>query len=146
MHQSAICEIGVQRGMLVNESVAMISEQAGARRILVIDDYLDSRFVTCMALGLRGHTCDHVGTALDAVASISSFRPDVVILEWALRDGSGIGLASRLRDVAAEQGVALRVIAVSCQYERCGMCVTEGFDHYLSKPVAMDELERLVRG
>jgi two-component system, OmpR family, response regulator len=115
------------------------------RRVLVVDDYRDSRYVTCVALGLRGHTCGHVGSSRDALEAIGTFRPDVVVLEWALRDGSGIGLATRLRDVSAEHGIALRVIAASSQDEPNGLSAAEGFEAYLSKPVSMDELDDLLR-
>jgi len=115
------------------------------RRVLVVDDFRDSRYVTCIGLGLRGHTCDGVGSSRGALEAIGTFRPDVVVLEWALRDGTGLGLATRLRQAAAAHGVALRVIAVSTQYEPMGMCATEGFEAYLSKPVSMDELDDLLR-
>jgi DNA-binding response OmpR family regulator len=111
----------------------------------VVDDYLDSRFVMCVALTMRGHTCDHVGTAGAAIASIATFRPDVVLLEWALRDGSGVGLALRLRRASVELGLALRIIAVSSQNEPTGFSVAEGFESYFSKPVAMDQLDETLR-
>lgn len=115
------------------------------RRVLVVDDFRDSRYVTCVALGLRGHTCDHVGSSRGALEAIGTFCPDVVVLEWALRDGTGIGLATRLREAAAARGVVLRVIAVSTQSEPTGMSETEGFEAYLAKPVSMDELDELLR-
>ncbi|HEY3802974.1 MAG TPA: response regulator [Kofleriaceae bacterium] len=122
----------------------MIRPVRPALRILVVDDYLDSRFVTCVALTMRGYTCDHVGGSADALAAIESFRPDVVVLEWALRDGSGIGLAARLREASSALGIALRVIAVSSQWEPWGLSTTEGFERYFSKPVSMDELDELI--
>ena len=118
---------------------------SSARRVLVVDDYVDSRYVTCVALGLRGHTCDHVGTARAAFSSLATFRPDVVLLEWALRDGSGRGLSLRLRRASLELGVVLRVIAVSSQNEPAGLALAEGFDHYMTKPVSMDELDEVLR-
>jgi two-component system phosphate regulon response regulator PhoB len=118
---------------------------SSTRRVLVVDDYLDSRFVMCVALTMRGHTCDHVGTAGAAIASIATFRPDVVLLEWALRDGSGVGLALRLRRASVELGLALRIIAVSSQNEPTGFSVAEGFESYFSKPVAMDQLDETLR-
>lgn len=145
MHQS------VRLSAMAGPSHVTESEQhvarlvSSARRVLVVDDYVDSRYVTCVALGMRGHTCDHVGTADAALASIATFRPDVVLLEWALRDGSGVGLASRLRRASRELGLALRIIAVSSQNEPSGLLVAEGFESYFLKPVAMDELDETLR-
>jgi two-component system OmpR family response regulator len=126
----------------VTESILPVLQATFPRRVLVVDDYRESRFVTCVALTLRGHTCGHVGTASAALASIETFRPDVVVIEWALRDGSGRGLADEVRRVAAELGQRVRVIAVSSQPEP--LAAAERFDRYLSKPVVMDELDQLI--
>lgn len=113
-------------------------------RVLVIDDHVGSRVATCSSLELHGYTCAHAGTASDAFAAIASFHPSIVLLEWSMRGGWGVGLARQLRERAAADQLCLIVIAVSTQEEPDAFCVDEGVDAYLVKPIAAPELARTV--
>ena len=77
------------------------------------------------------------------MAVVGAFRPDVVVLEWNLRDGGGLGLARRLRD---RSEAPLFVIVVSTQNEPASFRESEGADAYLVKPLLLDELEELLTG
>lgn len=95
----------------------------------------------CTALRLRGHHCIHAGTLADALVATVAFRPGVVLLEWSVRGGWGLGLARRLRSLADER---LVVIAVSTQSEPDGFRAAEGVDEYFAKPISMTALDRFL--
>jgi len=65
----------------------------------------------------------------------------VVILEWAFRDGTGVGLARRLRALSSQHGRKLVVVIVSFENEPEGFRVDENVDEYLVKPVYPDVIE-----
>ncbi len=110
-------------------------------RILVIDDYAATRTLAKQVLAMRGHLCEAVGTALAALRAVEWFKPDVAILEWSLRDGSGLGLAEQLRARTRVQGRSLVVAELSALDRPSDFC--EDVDAYFTKPVCLQEIEQL---
>src|SRR5215510_13909180 len=68
----------------------------------------------CDVLRHRGHTCEAVATRPEAFDMMSSFAPDVVLLEWAMRDESGRGLARRLcaQSVVGNWDIAIILLTI----------------------------------
>ncbi|MDQ2990093.1 MAG: response regulator [Pseudomonadota bacterium] len=113
-----------------------------ARKIIIVDDNLDAARTTAELLSLLGH---EVGVAHDgksALALLHQARPDVAILDIGLPDIDGYALGRAFRD----QGFAGRMVALTGYgQERDKLLSAEaGFDHHLTKPVALDELERAI--
>jgi two-component system, OmpR family, response regulator len=109
-------------------------------RILVLDEHEPSLVVLCRVLASRGHTCDAVSSAADALDLVASLRPRVVLYEWYRRDGRGLGLAKALRAACA---LSMMVIAVSALDQPHGFCATEEVDAYITKPFDVARLESL---
>lgn len=83
-------------------------------RIMILDDHALSRQALFAAFRSRGYQCLAVETPDEAVASIETFAPHVVIMEWAFRPPApiGIGLAARLRACSVKRGQSLFVVVV----------------------------------
>jgi len=111
------------------------------KRFLVVDEHWCSRAATRLALSLKGHRCLAVATALEALDAVDIFAPEVVLLEWDFRDGSGIGLARQMRQRAAANGRGLIVIATSAQPKRLVVRGCAELDAYLVKPASILEVE-----
>ncbi|HEV7855641.1 MAG TPA: response regulator [Herminiimonas sp.] len=71
------------------------SEQAPFRRILVVEDYLDSQEITCELLRLMGHTAEGVSNAEDALAYLDKNIVDVLLTDINLPKMSGVALAEQ---------------------------------------------------
>ncbi|MEV1320615.1 response regulator transcription factor [Micromonospora arborensis] len=107
-------------------------------RVLVVDDELFLADLIASALRYAGFASTTAGDCAEAEATVARERPDLIILDVLLPDGSGIDLCRRLR----ENGVLAPVIfltarrAVADKIE--GLSV--GGDDYLTKPFSLDEL------
>ncbi len=112
-----------------------------ARRILVLDDHAGSRAVMCRALELRGYVCWEASDEASARSVIAASTPDVVLFEWHLERRPARGLAARLRGLAR---TPMRVIAVSTMDEPADFRDQEGVDGYLTKPIDLDALDRIL--
>lgn len=110
-------------------------------KILVVDDHAPSIAVLCHALTSRGHACEAVSTATDALNCVDRFQPQVVFYEWNLRGGQVCGLAARLR--AASRSVAF-VIVLSTLNEPDEFCENELVDAYLTKPFDVGQVESVL--
>ena len=84
---------------------------AAKPRILVAEDDDDIRAVFEMVLGDR-YEIRCAGTAAHALAVASTWKPDVVLLDWTLPDASGEELVARLRAMNAHFAT-LPIVVVS---------------------------------
>ncbi len=116
------------------------------RRILLVDDNTDLDGMLARCLTLDGH---RVTCAADAVAAIEAARferPEVAILDLGLAGIDGFRLARALRIQSWGRDMLLVAVAGREGDEEMGRAMRAGFDHYLSTPVKLDQLDVLMRG
>lgn len=113
-------------------------ELSRCTRVLVVDEHALSRKVVALMLKMSGHETLAVASVADALDSIVTFGPDVVVLEWVFRRAPeiGRGLAATMRARSAELGRALNVIVASHADQPPTFLDEEEVDAYLTKPVA----------
>jgi len=116
----------------------LMAREVPGRRLLVVDEDMITRSVLQQAYRLRGHACSTAATSSAALAAVAADPPEVVILDWSFRDGSGVGLAGRMRHVCPHQ---LVIVVVSVLDEPDGFRAREAIDDYLVKPVTAEAVE-----
>jgi two-component system OmpR family response regulator len=112
-------------------------------RMLVVDDDADVRGLLVRALERDGHTVRAVGTAAEARAQLKLGGIEVMVLDLALPDGTGIELCEGLRG----QGDAPAILMLTAHGEvaRRVKALDAGADDFLAKPFAVAELRARVR-
>ena len=87
-----------------------------------------------------------VASVGEAVESYRSFPPDVVLLDYALPDGDGLGLLRQLR--AIDDSIPAILLTAHGSIDLAVQAVKEGAENFLTKPVELPALlvlvERLV--
>jgi signal transduction histidine kinase len=115
---------------------------ARQRRVLVIDDNVDAAEALGDLLREYGHV---VGTAHGAAAGIAEalrMRPEIVLLDIAMPELDGYDVARRLRPELPDATlVALTGFGEGRHRERSRAA---GFDRHLTKPVDLEELQRIL--
>ncbi len=111
-----------------------------AYRILLIEDNPDANDTLSEVLRQEGHiiTCATDGKSGLSLALAQEF--DAVICDIGLPDISGLSVASQLR----QQEHPAKLIALTGFNQLKVPAQQAGFDHYLIKPVAMDQLLSLI--
>lgn len=111
-------------------------------RILVVDDEIEIR--RALKTGLTGHDFDveAVATGEEALASASSWRPDLVLLDLGLPGIDGFETLNRLRQASRAAVIVLSVMADERDKVRA---LDLGADDYLVKPFGLDELLARIR-
>jgi CheY-like chemotaxis protein len=114
------------------------------RRILVVDDNLDSANSLAMILGIMGHVTQ---TAHDGVAALdvaASFRPEVVLLDIGMPGLNGYETARRLRhNTWAKDVMLVALTGFGQEADRARSCEA-GFNAHLVKPVHAAAIHRLL--
>jgi signal transduction histidine kinase/ActR/RegA family two-component response regulator len=112
------------------------------KRILLIEDNVDSRQMIAVLMRIQGHHVIEAGTGGEGVRLALSERPDVAIVEIGLPDMDGYDVARAIR--ASEAGPGIRLIALT-GYGMAGdieRAMQAGFAEHITKPVNMESLLR----
>ena len=113
-------------------------------RIAVVDDIPDLLDDVCFHLRQAGHTVQPANDGLALNALMGRFVPDIVVLDVGLPGENGLQIAARLRAQQPDIGIIM-LTGRSALHDRLAGH-RQGADHYLAKPVQMDELVLVVRG
>ena len=115
-----------------------------ARRILVVDDNVDSTESLTLLLALDGHDVRSAVDGHTAIATAQTFRPQVVLLDIGLPDMDGLEVARRLRTMPETERVQLIALTGYARPEDRQRCMDAGFDHHIVKPLDLEKLNALI--
>lgn len=119
--------------------------KAARRRILVIDDNVDSAQSLALLLEVEGHEVSTAHHAEAALRAARSFRPDAVLLDIGLPGKDGFAVAAELRGMPeTEQALLIAMTGYGREEDR-RRSRAAGFDHHLVKPVDAAQLGTLLR-
>lgn len=116
-----------------------------ARRILVVDDDANNRFVLTGLLHAMGHHALEATDSAQALALLAHHPIDVVLTDLQLPDLDGMALTRAIRALPGDIG-SVPTVAVSADVTPGVMerCLAAGMDGYLSKPVMPADLRRTI--
>jgi CheY-like chemotaxis protein len=118
----------------------MSNNDKAARRILVVDDNVDSAESMAVLLRLEGHEALTLHEGERVLATAREFQPDVILLDIGLPGITGYEVARRIREDASLSGVALIAVSGYGREEDLSRARAAGFDRHLVKPVDFSAL------
>jgi CheY-like chemotaxis protein len=117
---------------------------AKSRRILVVDDSLDTAIGMARLLRIDGHEVEIAHDGHTAIEAALSFGPEVLLLDLGLPGLSDYEIADRLRNEDACRNAVFIAISGYAQEQDRGRSQAAGFDHHLAKPVDFTSLRALI--
>jgi len=120
-------------------------EPGGKPRILVVDDELSFRQVVVDILEPYGLMVKQAADAPEALATVKSWKPDLLLVDVMMPGGSGLALIKRLR--TEPRWHRLPVIIVSALAGKADRDAGQeaGANGYLTKPFTAAELRQVLR-
>lgn len=115
---------------------------AASLSILIVEDHHDLRDAMTDALEIQGHQVIALRNAEEVSESIAAVRIDVAIIDLNLPGEDGIGLTKRLRQSYPFLGIVIVTARGLINEKTLGY--ESGADIYLTKPVALQELNAVV--
>ncbi len=112
-----------------------LSKMAPPRRVLVVDDNVDTAESLTMLLRLKGHEVLVANDGPAALKAAQSFAPEVVLLDIGLPGLDGYQVATQLRRRRRTARSLLVALTGYGQEEDRRLAKQAGFDHHLTKPV-----------
>jgi len=108
----------------------------------VVDDERSIRQFLAVSLTAQGYALAEAATGHDAIESVSTFRPDAVILDLGLPDMEGIEVIEQIR---THSQIPIIILSVRDSQEEKIAALDKGADDYLTKPFGVEELHARLR-
>jgi len=112
--------------------------------VLVVDDCPDTTGSTAELVGLWGHDARRAYAGPAALELAAALRPDVLLVDLALRGVDGYEVARRARRLPGLDRCMLIAVIGYTGAEQRRLAAAAGFDFYLPKPVDPTTLEALL--
>jgi CheY-like chemotaxis protein len=108
-------------------------------RVLVVEDYDDSRAFIKFLLETYGFDVLEATNGYEAVETVRQQHPDLVIMDISMPVMDGL---TATREIRAQGGERIPIVALTAQSEGVQRSAFEaGIDALLSKPLELDDLE-----
>ncbi|MBN2408282.1 MAG: response regulator transcription factor [Candidatus Aminicenantes bacterium] len=118
------------------------NEHSESLRILVVDDDRSIRRFLSVSLTSCGYQALTIESGAQAVEAVTSFQPDVVILDLGLPVIDGLVVIEELRK---QSQVPIIILSVRDRQEDKIEALDKGADDYLTKPFGIEELHARLR-
>lgn len=125
----------VSSAPIPSEAALPVAGPGPGRRVLIIEDNVDSADSLCELLELKGHEVQVAYTGTDGVERARRHLPEVVISDLGLPGLDGFAVAQALRAEAQLKGAHLIALSGYGQEQDVARCRAAGFDHHFIKPV-----------
>lgn len=124
------------------ESASLFSDKKSSYRILVVEDNDTNRVLAEKVLKQYGHNVISVTNGELAVESVKSIQFDLVLMDVQMPVMDGIEATYCIRKL----GSAIPIIALTANAQKTDVqcCIDAGMDGYISKPIIIAELNKVI--
>ena len=124
--------------------VSLRPEAATKRRVLVVEDNLDSVHAMAMLIKTMGHEVRFAINGFAAMEVAREFRPDVILLDIGLPDLKGYEIARQLKWEPGLEKTRMIAISGRSEEELRRRAIDAGCEDLLVKPLSPSVLEELL--
>ena len=143
-HQLPIACFGDYRGSsrAANIIASVETQDTTGRLIYVVDDDVAISRLVAVNLAARGYRVKQFHSGQDAVASLSSDQPNMIVLDLLMPDIDGLEIAKTIRRFSR---VPILVLSVQDEPATKLAALDLGADDYITKPFRVEELLARIR-
>ena len=135
----------LNRPVVAEESGSRVASDSQAqRRVLIVDDNLDSAESLAMLLEITGNKTYMAHDGLEALEQIEKYRPEVVLLDIGLPRVDGHEVCRRVREKSWGKDIVVIALTGWGQDDDRRKSEEAGFNGHLVKPVDYDKLLELL--
>ncbi|TBR42023.1 phosphate regulon transcriptional regulatory protein PhoB [Marinomonas agarivorans] len=111
-----------------------------SKKVLIIDDESSIREMIAVALEMAGYECLEASNSREGYEVIVDSRPDLVLVDWMMPNGSGIELTRRLKKDAITAEIPIIMLTAKSEESNKIQGLEMGADDYITKPFSPKEL------
>ncbi|PYS71264.1 MAG: sigma-54-dependent Fis family transcriptional regulator [Acidobacteria bacterium] len=115
----------------------------GRNKVLVVDDESGVRFGIRDFLEQQGYEIEDAESCEDAQHLFRTSRPDIVIADYMLPDGTALDLLPRLKEI--DPDIPLLVLTAHGSIDLAVRAIKEGAEQFLTKPLELATLQVILQ-
>jgi DNA-binding NtrC family response regulator len=112
-------------------------------KVLVVDDEPSVRFGIRDFLEQQGYDIEEADSCHDAQHAFRTLRPDIVIADYMLPDGTALDLLPRLKEIDSD--IPLLVLTAHGSIDLAVRAIKEGAEQFLTKPLELPALQVILQ-
>jgi two-component system, cell cycle response regulator DivK len=117
--------------------------------ILYIEDNIDNRTLIRRILTAEGYTLKESGNAAEALETLKTLHPDLILMDINMPDVDGYTLTSQIRSISGFESVPIVALTANVMRGDRERSLEAGCDGYIQKPIDIDllpqQIERYLR-
>lgn len=126
------------------ERVQPTKDNSKTRRVLIVDDNVDTAQTLARLLQRAGHKVTLAHDGIEALKKARQMSPEAVVLDIGLPGMDGFEVARQLRRESSCAGTTIIALTGYGQPHDRHQALSAGFHHHLVKPVDLAELKQLL--
>ena len=115
-------------------------EATSGRRVLIVEDNADSRYLVVQLLTPLGLILAEAADGVEAVAQAAQFEPDLIIMDWRMPNLDGLEATRRIRAQTTGKPPKILMLSANAFEEQKREALAAGIDDFLRKPLQEEEL------
>jgi two-component system OmpR family response regulator len=127
------------------EEGALLTSSEPGKRILVVEDELETEEMLCTYLRFCGYEVLSTAWGKDVLEICRESHPDLIILDFQLPDTDGYEVYRELSDTQQTSHIPVIFLTKVVDDDLKATSLETGVFHYITKPFDLEELERRVR-
>jgi CheY-like chemotaxis protein len=125
-------------------SDAVVKKTSAPKRVLIVEDNLDSVHALALLVADMGHTVEYAINGYVGLEVARRFRPDIVLLDIGLPGLNGYEVCGRLKKDPELEKIRVVVVTAFAQDEYRVRSIEAGCELHLVKPVPIWVLEEVL--
>ena len=110
------------------------------KRVLLVEDFEDSRFSLCKLLEIEGYEVLEAGDGAQAIDIAINSKPDLILMDLSLPVIDGLSATKQIRENAAMNNVPIIALSAHDLVDFQGKAKDAGCTDYVTKPVDFNAL------
>jgi two-component system cell cycle response regulator DivK len=106
-----------------------------AKNILIVDDYPANLKLLRLLLAADGHVVQTANCAEDALELLSSFRPDVILVDIQMPGMNGLELTRVIKSEARTKEIRILAVSANAMEADIRQAQDAGCEGYITKPI-----------
>lgn len=127
------------------ESVLVMTKPFENLKVLLADDYESIRKRLSEDLQRLGLAVSEAANGFEALSKLRSEPFDMLFTDLVMPEMDGFELCEEVRKIPQIQAIPIVVISTHCENEYILKALRLGADDYVSKPIDVDLLEKVIR-
>lgn len=119
-------------------------------KILIIDDDIETIKLLETMVQLEGHQISSIQESRDAIHTVETFMPDLVLLDIMMPEINGIGVCKLIKSKPGTRHIKVVMVSALSDDGTKRDSFNAGADHFVSKPILpnvfMEQITAILKG